>query len=74
MLFGNRIYCRIKEEGCISESTRRLLLNTKKLINSPSIMLDKEFIGLSFTPAFLLLRQTFEAKGKYVFNIVNGQS
>lgn len=64
MLFGNRIYRRIKEEGCISESTRRLLLNAKKLINSPSIMLDKEFIGLSFTPAFLLLRQTFEAKGK----------
>lgn len=74
MLFGNRFYRSIKLEGCISEATRHLLLNTKKLINSPSNMLDKEFIGLNFTSAFLLLRQTFEAKGKYVSNIVNGQS
>jgi hypothetical protein len=64
VLFGNMIYQRIRKEKMLSKETQNQLLNAKNLINSPSILVDKEYIGLSFTSAFLLLRQTFAADGK----------
>lgn len=74
VLFCHKIYQFIRENRMISKETQDLLLNAKNMINSPSIMVDKEHIGLSFTPAFLLLRQTFESNDKYeglAFRIMN---
>lgn len=60
-LFGTTIYKKIKDAGSINDEVAKTLLECKQSFNSPSILLDKRWILLSYTPSFILLNQIVDS-------------
>lgn len=72
-LFGTTVYRKIKESGYINDEVANTFLECKKAFNSPSILLDKRWILISYTPAFILLNQIVDSaktQDKKLFKII----
>jgi len=60
IIFGLDIYYEIKKYGYITEKVSAQLLNCKNSFSSPSIIIDKHWLNISYNPTFIVINQLLD--------------
>lgn len=61
-MFGMEIYQEIKKNGGIMKNVQCVLLNCKRGFSSPSFLVEENWLGIRFTPTYLLLEKLYKKK------------
>lgn len=75
-IFGLEIYNEIKENGYVTERVAKQLLSCKHSFCSPSIMVDKRWLNLSYNPTFIVIdklidsNKMIEKRCLYILNFI----